>query len=221
MCWGVSSSGPLRLRGCRRMAVLGKMRCATPHSGRHPARPGDRISAGRRHHRGDSVRVARHRQPRHSSGEQSGLPVVQADAFLMAGIFVLANLAIDLLYGVLDPECDTSDRGRRPRAALRRTSRCGRRVGDPRGHRRGRRHARRGSPARSVRQNLARRLSPPVWLPGGQWDHLLGTDAVGGMCSAASSSARACRSSSVCWRLWCPARLAWRGRRRRIFSWTD
>ncbi len=30
-------------------------------------------------------------------------PVVQADAFLMAGIFVLANLGIDLLYGVLDP----------------------------------------------------------------------------------------------------------------------
>lgn len=30
-------------------------------------------------------------------------PVVQADAFLMAAIFVLANLGIDLLYGVLDP----------------------------------------------------------------------------------------------------------------------
>jgi ABC-type dipeptide/oligopeptide/nickel transport system permease component len=30
-------------------------------------------------------------------------PVVQMDAFLMAGIFVLANLGIDLLYGVLDP----------------------------------------------------------------------------------------------------------------------
>jgi peptide/nickel transport system permease protein len=31
-------------------------------------------------------------------------PVVQADAFLMAAIFVLANLSIDLLYGVLDPQ---------------------------------------------------------------------------------------------------------------------
>jgi peptide/nickel transport system permease protein len=31
-------------------------------------------------------------------------PVVQADAFLMATIFVLANLSIDLLYGVLDPQ---------------------------------------------------------------------------------------------------------------------
>jgi len=30
-------------------------------------------------------------------------PVVQVDAFLMAGIFVLANVGIDLLYGVLDP----------------------------------------------------------------------------------------------------------------------
>ena len=30
-------------------------------------------------------------------------PVVQADAFLMAAIFVIANLGIDLLYGVLDP----------------------------------------------------------------------------------------------------------------------
>jgi peptide/nickel transport system permease protein len=30
-------------------------------------------------------------------------PVVQADAVLMAGIFVLANLGIDLLYGVVDP----------------------------------------------------------------------------------------------------------------------
>jgi len=28
-------------------------------------------------------------------------------------------------------------------------------------------------------QDLARRLSPPVWLPGGHWDHLLGTDGVG------------------------------------------
>ena len=30
-------------------------------------------------------------------------PVVQADAVLMAGIFVLANLGIDLLYGAVDP----------------------------------------------------------------------------------------------------------------------
>jgi len=28
-------------------------------------------------------------------------------------------------------------------------------------------------------QDLARRLNPPVWLPGGHWDHLLGTDGVG------------------------------------------
>ena len=28
-------------------------------------------------------------------------------------------------------------------------------------------------------RRIADRLSPPVWLPGGHWDHLLGTDGVG------------------------------------------
>ena len=35
------------------------------------------------------------------------------------------------------------------------------------------------APADPTAQQLLQRLAPPVWSPGGSWDHLLGTDALG------------------------------------------
>ena len=55
------------------------------------------------HHHRDRVPVARHGPAVHPGGEFADIPVMSAYLLLVAFIFVVINLVVDMLYAVVDP----------------------------------------------------------------------------------------------------------------------
>ena len=131
--------------------------------------------------------------------------VVQAVVIVFAGIFILSNLLVDILYAYLDPRIRLSVRDmteRRPDHAATVTTTNAPLVRAALGRRRAMRKARRyplvplailhvppGDSRRASRRrsrrtirfkgSLSNRLTPPVWQEGGTIEHLLGTDKLG------------------------------------------